>query len=258
MAKSNKPKKQQETKKEFETNAAGKRALTPEEIADLCKEKSSEETNQNKVDNLNTFTELGVKSISLERWREAQYAERACHSTDLNNNPGHYADTYKTYFKYLGLGTDLEGLHVIEIGPAMHPALAICKNYGQSIIIEPMGTAVLEEFCKQNSIKFISQPVETLSYIEEIDDMENVLEVWLFNVMQHVIDPEKVVARCKDIADRIRFFEPINTPVEAHHPHSFTGDDYVRWFGDSVQFYRGGCEPGFHTADCAYGVWVNQ
>ena len=252
MAKSNKPKKQQEK------YIAGIQNVTANDLKNISDGKSSEETNTDKIGDANTFIELGVKSISLERWREAQYAERACHNTDLNNNPVHYADTYKTYFKYLGLGTDLEGLHVIEIGPAMHPALAICKNYGQSIIIEPMGTTILEEFCKQNNIKFISQPVETLSYIEEIDDMENVLEVWLFNVMQHVIDPEKVVARCKDIADRIRFFEPINTPVEAHHPHSFTGDDYVRWFGDSVQFYRGGCEPGFHTADCAYGVWVNQ
>jgi hypothetical protein len=210
------------------------------------------------VEPLNETDSAAGRAISMERWRQAQEAEKACHKADENNTEQHYAETYKKYFKYVGLGTDLEGLNVIEIGPAMHPALAICKNYGRALIIEPMASPELENFCKFNHVGLLQQPLEYTSMEITGTRIKGITEVWLFNVMQHVIDPEEFVNRCKTIADRIRFFEPINTPIETHHPHSFTGDDYVRWFGEETKFYQGGTEPGFHTADCAYGVWIKQ
>lgn len=198
--------------------------------------------------------------ISRERWMEAQKAEYEAHERDTRNTFQHYKGVYNTYLKYVECGHDLHGLHVIEVGPAHHPALAYCHNYGASAIVEPMHNEKLFEFCRANSVSLFDMPLEEISD-EDLNDFRdnaegNVIEVWLFNVMQHVINPDEFIRQCKLFADRIRFFEPINTPVEPHHPHTFTYQNYIDYFGGCVKMYKGGTELNFHTADCAYGVWI--
>lgn len=190
------------------------------------------------------------KSITLERWREAQEAERMIHNTDVNNTFEHYRRTYAHYFKAVGLGTNLYGLSVTEVGPADHPALMYCSNYSQSCIIEPMPSNKLSAFCASNKILLFKQPVEL------IEEMPPTNEYWLFNVMQHIIDPDVFIDKIKRSANRIRFFEPINYPTSTHHPHEYTHQDFTNWFGDCAKFYKGGSIPGFHESDCAYGVYI--
>jgi hypothetical protein len=203
---------------------------------------------------------LKGRSISIPRWEEAQKAERAAHDNDPRNTSQHYAEVYKTYFKYVGLGTDLQGLHVIEVGPADHPALAICSNLGSCIIVEPLPSHSLLETARMMGVGVLDEPLETINLVDWKNTVKLVadkpVEIWLFNVMQHVIDPNVFIEKCKDVADRIRFFEPYNTPIEPHHPHSYAYQDYINYFGGCCQIYKGGSEPNFHTADCMYGVWV--
>lgn len=188
--------------------------------------------------------------ITHERWKEAQKSERAQHNFDFTRGFQHYKKTYQIYFEFLKLGFDLGGLSICEIGPADFPALAHCKNYSPSIIIEPMPSVLLMNQIDGNNITLIDKP------LEDIKTMRVCSEVWLFNVMQHIKDPDVFINKCKDIAHlRIRFFEPINYPTSVYHPHSFSFDDYLRWFGDSVSLYKGGSVPGFHQADCAYGTY---
>ena len=229
-------------------------------MAKQNKSKQQEQPKEKDIDQpIAPLNETGAFLAANERWKEAQQAEKAAHEADPNNNAAHYAETYKIYMKYVGLGTDLHGLHVIEIGPGHYPALQICTNYDQSMIIEPMFSKSVNDFVHGKDI--ILEPIG-LEHINPeylaamLTGMPGTKEVWLFNVLQHVIDPDLFVKRCKYMADRIRFFEPINVPTSAHHPHTFTGDDYINWFGVETKFYKGGTEPGFHTADCAYGVWI--
>lgn len=192
-----------------------------------------------------------MQGITLERWREAQEAERSLHNADKNNNHNHYKNTYENYFRLLELGFNLHGLSVTEIGPADYPALRYCENYTHSVIIEPMPSKELEVFC-DGKISLITEPLEL------INTLPATTEVWLFNVMQHIIDPDIFISKCKEIGKRIRFFEPINYPTSVHHPHQFTVDDFRKWFGDCTKLYKGGALPGFHESDCAYGVFINQ
>lgn len=193
------------------------------------------------------------KAISLERWKQAQEAERAQHTLGYMEGLLHYSQSYKNYFRYMGLGNDLHGLQVIEVGPADFPALNECERFGKAIIVEPMPSEHLERICKEKGIELIRTPFEL---IETWEIPEGIIEVWLFNVMQHIIDPDKFIERAKSIADRIRFFEPIDQPITDYHPHAYTLSDYQKYFGDTVQLYAGGSVPGFHEADCAYGVWI--
>jgi 2-polyprenyl-3-methyl-5-hydroxy-6-metoxy-1,4-benzoquinol methylase len=57
-------------------------------------------------------------------------------------------------------------------------------------------------------------------------------EVWLYNVLQHVADPAKVVtnavARLSTVG-RLRIFEWINIPADDCHPHVLTPDGILNW-----------------------------
>lgn len=202
------------------------------------------------------------KEITVERWQEAQVAERAQHTMGYMEGVLHYAAAYKNYFRFVGLGNDLGGLHVIEVGPADFPALQHCKGDGKFIIIEPMPSEHLDKICKEQKLELLATPVERLpdSWLDSVKKElgGGLVEVWLFNVMQHVYKPDEFIRKVKLVADRIRFFEPVDQPITDYHPHTYTLDDYKQYFGDVVQLYAGGSVPGFHEADCAYGVWIKE
>lgn len=198
----------------------------------------------------------GLRRITPERWAEAQAAERGHHNFNEPEGIVHYQRIYETVFRFVGLGKNLEGLSVIEVGPADFPALRYCANMGgYSLIVEPMPSEYLEKWCRDLQIPLLAMPFEEIDLEQAAPEIFK--EVWLFNVMQHIIDPDRFIEKAKALGHRIRFFEPINYPVSVHHPHAYTLEDFVNWFGnDCVNLYKGGSVPGFHQADCAYGVYT--
>lgn len=191
--------------------------------------------------------------ITDERWNEAQKAERACHDRFLEKDGeeyvrNHYQETYAKYFKYLDIKHKQGGKTIVEIGCADFPALAWCENMN-GILIEPLPSKILRETVKNRiDLELISKKVE------DIEKMPISDEVWLLNVLQHVQDPEVFIEKCKENTKVIRFFEPIDWPIEIYHPHTFTEQDFRNWFGSCVNRY-GGTDREFHTAHCAYGIW---
>lgn len=188
------------------------------------------------------------KLINKERWVLAQKEEKLHHvHEDLNEAVKKWENIYDFYFRYLNVDLDLKGKTVLEIGPARIAALLYCNNYGPSFIVEPTKYEDSEYLYNEKQISFIREVYEEC-------DSPKVDEIWLFNVLQHIIDPDLFIEKCKKNTKVIKFFEPINTPIEVHHPHSFTLDDYTNYFGKSVKLYQGSTEI-FHTADCVYGVY---
>lgn len=191
--------------------------------------------------------------ITDERWAEAQEAERACHDRFLEKagEEGvrtHYSQTYAYYFKFLGIEQDQTHRTIVEIGCADFPAIEYCFGNSDSYLIEPLPSEILKRFVDgRPDIHLIQEKAEDVD-IPECD------ELWLLNVLQHVQDPDKFIENCKKAAKVIRFFEPIDWPIEIYHPHTFGFGDFVSWFGDCVQRYEG-TQKDFHTANCAYGVW---
>ena len=193
--------------------------------------------------------------ITDKRWNEAQEAERKCHDNFLNKDGvefvrNHYAQSYAYYFKHLGIEQDQADKVVIEIGCADFPALEYC-NPKKGILVEPLPSDLLLELVdKRDDLELIQDKVENIT-LPKAD------EVWILNVLQHVQDPDLFIAKCKESAEVIRFFEPIDWPVEIYHPHTFGFGDFVSWFGDCCQRYEGTIKE-FHTAHCAFGVWKKQ
>ena len=184
-------------------------------------------------------------------WEKAQKLEQAWHL----KHPGsieHYRRVYINYFKFLGI--DYKGLGskiILEIGPGMYPALMYCSNYN-GILIEPNHYVELDINVYSKPINVVRKPAEDFNF-GEVD------EVWLLNVLQHVIDPELIIKKAKEAAQIIRFFEPINTPVNDTHLHSFTMDSFLKWFGNYVNYYPPHPEStDFHKHECAYGIWERR
>lgn len=186
-----------------------------------------------------------------EQWNIAQAEERKLHTHTIAQAKEIYYDTYRQYFDYLGIQREMWNHRIIEIGCADVPALSMCSKFRWGIILEPMPSPILQ--------KLLSEAKETIRLMPvAAEDFEfpEVEEVWLFNVLQHVIDPETIIDKSKRAAQTIRFFEPINTPTDKCHLHSFTLDYFRDVFGDCVKEYR--AKDGvrnFHEQECAYGVW---
>lgn len=180
-----------------------------------------------------------IEPATQSRWQEAQAAEIAVASYDKENS--RRATQY--IFDYLGIEPDQQGAMIVEIGCGPYPATSFVVNL-EPILIEPLG---FNQLNRMIGAQWIRAPFEDTE-IKQAD------EVWLFNCIQHVRDPELVITKAKEIAKVIRFFEPVDYPTCVYHPHTFTQDDFVRWFGDSVKRYTDRL-PGFFDDDCCYGTW---
>jgi hypothetical protein len=188
------------------------------------------------------------KAINKERWDIAQKEEKLHHTHEnLEEAIIKWKDIYDFYFRYLNIDFDLKNKTILEIGPARISALLYCDNYQHSFIVEPTEYEDTTKLYSEKPISFIRE-------IYENCESPKVDEIWLFNVLQHVVDPDEFIEKCKKNTKVIKFFEPINTPIETHHPHSFTFDDYTKYFGVSTKLYNGSTEK-YHTADCVYGVY---
>lgn len=69
-------------------------------------------------------------------------------------------------------------------------------------------------------------------------------ECWIYNVLQHVVDPEKIVANARKLAITVRLFEWIDLPPYEGHLHMLTQADLDRWLdtaGSTEQMNENGC-----------------
>lgn len=113
---------------------------------------------------------------------------------------------------------DLEGRSVIDIGGGPISLLLKCVSRGRSVVADP---APWPNWVRQRyeecGIEFWSMEGESESITGYSFD-----EAWIYNVLQHVVDPLQVIANARSIARTIRIFEWIDIDPYAGHPHLLT------------------------------------
>jgi len=187
--------------------------------------------------------------ILFEQWQQAQIFERRAHTMEKTKAIEAYKNAYTQYFNYLGMGFNQHMNIIVEIGPADVPALFFCDDF-IGYVIEPMESSILKEICELRHINLIQDMAETCK-IPECD------EIWLFNVLQHVLNPDIIIDKAKIAARTIRFFEPINCGIDKKHLHNFTLDYFKNHFKGIVKHYPTNNKAvDFHTHECAYGTWT--
>jgi len=172
-----------------------------------------------------------LAAISDDEWLKHQESERRFWAYEKNVT----YDTVKeqAYVSFLGLDKlrkgpyfDMQGKSVLDIGGGPVSLLLRCINFSKAVVLDPckFDQWHLDKY-KRNGIEFVNQKAEDYVPNQKFD------EVWIYNVLQHVQDPEKVVGMAKKAAKLVRVFEWRDTPVSEGHPHTFTTEKLDALFG---------------------------
>lgn len=139
-----------------------------------------------------------------------------------------------SYFKRLGLVEtknaktrfvfDMQGKSVLDIGGGPCSFLLKCKNV-EGIVCDP---------CSYPEWVYTRYRAAHIGYAylkgEDIT-WDSFDEVWIYNVLQHVEDPQKVIENAKKAGKLIRFFDWIDTPAMPGHPHTLKERLLNHWLG---------------------------
>ena len=164
-----------------------------------------------------------MTAIPLERWTEAQAGEAEFWRSANRRQLCEYLDAI--YAKQLGITlAAVAGLSILDIGGGPYPLAWLLGFPVASVtVVDPLGYDIMN----QPDITRVQAPAETYQG-PQCD------EVWGYNVLQHVIDPAAVIATAKaHAAQRVRWFDWVDSPIASHHPHSISAawlrEQFVDW-----------------------------
>ena len=190
--------------------------------------------------------------IDMDRWNLAQDTEFT-HHQDLKLEAYSHASLIIAKYLEIDYEKDFKDKVIVEVGGGPRGSILLTKgNFKRAILIEPLidrWPPEIRNDYEKIGVEIVAEPYEDLD-IEEIVD-----ETWFFNVVQHVIDPQKQLEIAKKTSKVIRVFESIGSATDTAHPHFITEETFTEVLGEFGQVFEGGSEFGFHSADCYYGTW---
>ena len=125
----------------------------------------------------------------------------------------------------------MHGKSVLDIGGGPASLLLKCKNLGQgSLVVDPCIYPTWTRGRYQSAdIGYACMLAEDLLTYRS-SGPEKFDEVWIYNVFQHVIDPEKIAKNALALGKTIRIYEWIDAGISKGHPHELTQEKLDRWF----------------------------
>jgi hypothetical protein len=165
-----------------------------------------------------------MTAITETRWQEAQKGERKFWESE--DRTALVLELDALYLRELEIEPSaVAGIKVLDLGGGPLP-LAVVANLPlhQYTVVDPMSTV--------DTLHRSSLTVERVTMAAEDYVGSPVGEAWGYNVLQHVIDPARVIATAKAHARRVRWFDWVDTPIESHHPHSISADWLREQFAD--------------------------
>jgi len=124
-------------------------------------------------------------------------------------------------------GYTVGGKKILDIGGGPTSILLKTRDHGGSKVVDPIKYPqwTVDRYASHN-IKYDQKPGEEIN--ETGYD-----EVWIYNCLQHVIDPEKIIENAKKAAPVLRIFEWINIPAHEGHPHELKEHLLNKWIGQT-------------------------
>lgn len=135
---------------------------------------------------------------------------------------------------------DAENKTILDIGGGAVSLLLKCTNLKQGIVLDPCNYPdwIINRYFLKNII-FIKSPAEdSLSLIRTFPKID---EVWIYNVLQHVENVEKVTKNAKSVSKIIRIFEWIDTGISIGHPNNLTEEllnNLLNGYGKVVRLHE--------------------
>jgi hypothetical protein len=117
------------------------------------------------------------------------------------------------------------GRRILDIGGGPSSMLLKVIDHGGSKVIDPIEwpSWTIDRY-KSHNIEFDQKTGEEIK--EKGWD-----EVWIYNCLQHVIDPQQIIKNAKKAAPVLRIFEWLDVPAHEGHPHELTQEKMDKWIG---------------------------
>jgi hypothetical protein len=163
-----------------------------------------------------------VAPIDTARWAEAQAGELEFWQSEDRTALARYLDGI--YMAALGINLDsIRGLSVLDLGGGPMPMAALMQLPVLSLtVVDPLP-------CEPRS--WPSTVVHRVVVSAEDYTGPSADEVWGYNVLQHVRDPEAVLNTAKSHARlRVRWYDWVDSKIEPHHPHSISAEWLISQF----------------------------
>lgn len=119
---------------------------------------------------------------------------------------------------------DMQGKSVLDVGGGPCSLLLKCVNVVGSVYDPLKVPQWVRDRYTAAGIGFYNQKAEMMVNF-------NNDEIWIYNVLQHVENPESVARNAQKAAKLIRLFEWIDTPTNIGHPHSLSEGKLNEWLG---------------------------
>lgn len=176
--------------------------------------------------------------MKVHTWEEAQKWE--------NDWWGDCANTFNEELKQLVYARKMGLSAYADYGK--YPVYDLQKK---SILDIGGGPVSLLLKCKNGSLKWVADPCKYPQWIadryEEVgityqttkgEELDKTFaqdikfdEVWIYNVLQHTEDPQKIIDNAKKLGNLIRIFEWVDMPPEPGHPQVLTKALLDGWLG---------------------------
>lgn len=164
---------------------------------------------------------------------------------DCTNTFGEDRKHY-TYAKFMGLEQDYYSFNVhnksiLDLGGGPTSMLLKAINLKKGKVIDPI------KYPDWTTERYKIKNVEVLVDCAENAQESGWDEVWIYNCLQHVKDPQKIIENAKRAAPVLRIFEWIDIPAHEGHPHELKEELLNLWIGQK------GSTVFLNNSDGAYG-----
>lgn len=121
---------------------------------------------------------------------------------------------------------DMRGRSVVDLGGGPVSMLLKCIDLGErSCVVDPCS------YPDWVTSRYAAAGIVHKRMPAEDFNATGFQEAWIYNVLQHVIDPEKIIYNAKQAARVVRIFDWIDIPPHPGHPHELKAELLGKWLG---------------------------
>jgi 2-polyprenyl-3-methyl-5-hydroxy-6-metoxy-1,4-benzoquinol methylase len=153
---------------------------------------------------------------------------------------------------YTNYRIPLNGESVLDIGGGPSSLLLKCENVRGTVVDPCDYPEWVSMRYEEVGIGYLQMRGEDIPILAQAKG-DGWDEVWIYNVLQHVQNPELVIKNALRVGKLIRIFEWINTGIVPGHPHSFSREQLEGWLGGQGQVVKLSSNGLFGTA--FYGIF---